>query len=69
MVFFLVWECYTQDWKLKEKGNYFLRTDELGQVDLLVAEFEEAMADARDIDPKYFLVTSCQQISTRLTKN
>lgn len=69
MVFFSVWECYTQDWKLKEKGNYFLRTDDLGQVDLLVAEFEEAMADARDIDAKYFVVTSCQQISTKLTKN
>lgn len=62
MVFFLVWECYTQDWKLNEKGNYFLRTDGQGQVDLLVAEFEEAMADARGIDPKYFVVTNCQQI-------
>jgi len=28
------------------KGNYFLKIDELGQVDLLVAEFEGAMTDA-----------------------
>jgi len=51
------------------KGNYFLKIDELGQVDLLVAEFEGAMTDARSIDPKYFVVTSCQQISIRLTKD
>lgn len=59
MKFFLVWECFDDKFNLLEKGYHFLNIDDVDDVDIHVGDYVNAMAEARDMNPLNFVVTSC----------
>ena len=62
MTFFIVWEAYTRDWQLMQKGSRFMSTDDADIIDVDLADYVAEMAKALGIEEKYFVITSIQQI-------
>ncbi len=62
MTFFIVWEAYTCDWQLMQKGSRFMSTDDPDIIDVDLADYVAEMAKALGIEEKYFVITSIQQI-------
>ena len=62
MTFFIVWEAYTRDWQLMQKGSRFMSTDDPDIIDVDLAEYVADMAKALGIEEKYFVITSIQHI-------
>lgn len=60
--YFVVWEVYSEDWKLKEKGYDFLIVLDNQSLMQVVDEFCSNSAEARDIKEKLFIVSSLQPI-------
>ena len=60
--YFVVWEAYSEEWKLKEKGYHFFSIETNDHLMNRFAEFCENMADARNIDINRFTITSVQPI-------
>lgn len=60
MKFFLVYECYDENYSIFEKGYHFLSVDDPENVDIAVGEYADAMAKARDLDYRFFVITTCQ---------
>ncbi|EPB8092171.1 TPA: hypothetical protein U5E38_001653 [Yersinia enterocolitica] len=64
MKFFLVWECFDEKFNLLEKGYHFLNINDIDNIDIHVGDYVNAMAEARDMNPFYFVVTSCHPMPT-----
>jgi hypothetical protein len=62
MTFFIVWEAYTLDWQLMQKGSRFMSTDDPDIIDVDLADYVADMATALGIEEKYFVITSVQQL-------
>jgi hypothetical protein len=62
MTFFIVWEAYTRDWQLMQKGSRFMCTDDPDIIDVDLADYVADMAKALRIEEKYFVITSVQQL-------
>lgn len=60
MRFFLVWEYFDDKFNLIEKGYHFLLVENPDDIDIDVSEFVEDMSNARNVNPQYFVVTTCQ---------
>ncbi|MBK0078686.1 hypothetical protein IAE49_03985 [Kosakonia sp. S58] len=62
MTFFIVWEAYTSDWQLMQKGSRFMSTDDPDIIDVDLAEYVADMAKALGIEEKYLVITSVQSL-------
>ena len=62
MTFFIVWEAYTRDWQLIQKGSRFMSTDDPDIIDVDLAEYVADMAKALGIEEKYLVITSVQSL-------
>lgn len=62
MRFFLVWECYDDSFHLIEKGHHFLFVVDPENIDIEVGDYVEAMAQARNMNPFYFVISQCQPL-------
>lgn len=60
MKFFLVWECYEEDFTLIQKGHYFLDVENPDSIDIEVGKYIEEMAKGREMNPLYIAITTCQ---------
>lgn len=62
MTFFIVWEAYTRDWQLMQKGSRFMSTDDPDIIDVDLADYVADMAKVLEIDERFFVITSVQQL-------
>lgn len=62
MLYFLVWEIYSADWILVNKGNHFLRLEEGQDIDSQVLLTEMDIAEANNVSRRQCVVTSIQAI-------
>lgn len=62
MTFFIVWEAYTRDWQLMQKGSRFMSTDDPDIIDVDLADYVADMAKELEIDERFFVITSVQQL-------
>ncbi|EOT1200039.1 hypothetical protein ACNKCJ_003594 [Cronobacter dublinensis] len=61
--YFLVWEAYDREWKLKEKGSHFLAIDDPENIDIEALDFCGRLAEAKNIDPLYLVLVNCNRVS------
>ena len=62
MTFFIVWEAYTRDWQLMQKGSRFMSTDDPDIIDVDLADYVADMSKVLDIEERFFVITSVQQL-------
>ncbi len=60
MKFHLVWEQYSKEWTLVEKGFHFINVNDPFDIDTEVFEYLERVAESRGVDKKYFVLVNCQ---------
>lgn len=60
--YFAVWEVYSSDWALVEKGYHFFLVREDENLMILVDDFCDASAEGRGISTEFFTVTSIQPV-------
>ena len=62
MTFFIVWEAYTRDWQLMQKGSRFMSANDPDIIDVDLADYVADMAKALGIEEKYLVITSVQSL-------
>lgn len=61
--FFAVWDVYSDDWVLLEKGNHLFRARDADELMEEMDVFCEDIAKVREVDSSHVMITSCQSIS------
>ncbi|ESM74400.1 Uncharacterised protein [Klebsiella pneumoniae] len=61
--FFAVWDVYSENWGLIEKGNHLFRACDADELMEEMDAFCEVVAENRGIDSSHVVITSCQSIS------
>lgn len=60
--YFAVWEVYSNDWKLVEKGYHFFFVESVEDLLIEMDNFCDASAEARGLDSINFTISSCQPV-------
>ncbi|QGU87071.1 hypothetical protein GN242_07520 [Erwinia sorbitola] len=60
MKFFIVWEHYSNQWALLEKGYHFLEVDNPSHLDIELGDYFKRLAEARGTNKKFLVPVQCQ---------
>jgi DNA segregation ATPase FtsK/SpoIIIE-like protein len=60
MKFHLVWEQYSRQWTLIEKGFHFINVTNPLDIDIEACDYLEQLAESRNVEKRYFVLISCQ---------
>lgn len=60
--YLLVWEVNDLEWKVVEKGNFYMRVPDGESLEKHLMEYSESMSQSRGIKDEQFIITYCQQL-------
>lgn len=68
MFIYLVWEIYSDDWKLIRKGARFMSIEDPALIDVDVDDWADDMANAFEVERESTLLSHLYNRSTSLSK-